>query len=202
MECRILIDHKNVLAVKEDSHWRVIDYTTGAFHKIVSTPEGSFLPVSVHDARQILKADQIAVKAHAGTVDKAGKPYITHPVRVTERLPLNESDPLAVNKICAALLHDTVEDTDVTMEQIKTAFDVRTWKAVELLTHEESIPYLDYVRNAITDDVARAVKKSDLIDNMDLSRITHPVKRDYERIEKKYRPAMKLILEAEKKQNP
>jgi len=84
---------------------------------------------------------------------------------------------------------DPVEDTDVTVEEIREIFGDRIADAVALLTHADGVPYMDYVREIAKDPLARRVKLADLTSNMDISRIPNPGQRDFDRIEKKYRPA-------------
>ena len=76
------------------------------------------------------KALKLAYAAHAGQVDKAGMPYIFHPYEVALQVQAEE-------EVCAALLHDVVEDTDWTMEDLRAAgFPETVLEAVQLLTHD------------------------------------------------------------------
>ena len=111
------------------------------------------------------RALQIAVEAHAGQEDKSGLPYVFHPIRVMLRCQNNDA------KI-AALLHDVVEDTPVTLDQLcQEGFSEEVLSAVRLLTHEPSVPYEDYVRNLSVNPIAREVKLADLEDNSDIRRM-------------------------------
>lgn len=126
----------------------------------------------------IEKAIVIAVQAHQGQKDKAGQPYILHPLRVM----LSQKEPEAM---IAAVLHDVVEDTDVTLDQLAEAgFSKDILDDVRLLTHDQCIPYMDYIKSIAANHIARQVKLADLIDNMDLDRIPNPQKKDYLRLEK------------------
>jgi len=114
------------------------------------------------------KSLRIAYDAHEGQVDKTGLPYIFHPYHLAEQM----SDEAS---ICAAFLHDVVEDTAITFEDlIERGIPVEIVEAVRLLTHDEAVPYMDYVRN-IRDSgnrVAIAVKLADLRHNSDPARRT------------------------------
>jgi (p)ppGpp synthase/HD superfamily hydrolase len=90
-------------------------------------------------------------------------------------------------------LHDTVEDTDVTVEEIRTVFGDEIADAVALMTHADGVPYMDYVKEIGKNPLARKVKLADLTHNMDISRIPDPTQKDYNRIEKKYKPAYECL---------
>ena len=131
-------------------------------------------------------AYEIAFEAHKGQVDKSGKDYINHPLTVASYC--NSEDERIV-----ALLHDVVEDTNVTLEELSKIFDSNIIEALKLLTHIDDEPYLEYVARIKENKLAKAVKIADLTHNMDLSRFENPTKWDYERIENKYKPAMELL---------
>ncbi len=134
---------------------------------------------------QLETALKIAVEAHYGQRDKGGRPYIFHPLRVAAGC----SGKAKV----AALLHDTVEDTSVTFEQLaELGIDGEILAAVKLLTHDKSIPYLDYVRKVRENPIAREVKMSDLRDNMDLTRLKTVTDEDLERV-RKYHEAYMIL---------
>lgn len=134
------------------------------------------------------RAILIAVNAHRGQLDKQGLPYVLHPLRVM----LKQKDPDAR---VAAVLHDVVEDTEVTLEELTEAgFSAEALEAVKLLTHAKNVPYLDYVKALAANPIARQVKLADLEDNLDPSRILDITAKDLARLEK-YREA-KVFLEA------
>lgn len=111
------------------------------------------------------RALQIAVKAHAGQVDKSGAAYIFHPIRVMSRCASPEG------KI-AALLHDVVEDTDVTLEDLeREGFSAEVLAAVRLMTHDPAVSYDDYITVILTNPTASEVKLADLEDNSDIRRL-------------------------------
>lgn len=138
----------------------------------------------------IQKAQEISTKAHMGQVDKAGKDYINHPKRVAERL-LNESENVQI----VAWLHDVVEDTSITLKDLEQIFNKKVIDALTLLTHDKSVPYMEYVEKISHNEIARKVKMSDLIDNMNLSRldIKNITNNELDRVEK-YLKAYRFLL--------
>lgn len=108
-------------------------------------------------------AMRIAYQAHHGQLDKSGDPYIFHPIHLAEQM----NDEVSC---CVALLHDTVEDTDVTLEELKAVFPAEVTDAVALMTHNKNTDYFDYVRAIRENPVARKVKLADLAHNSDQSR--------------------------------
>lgn len=131
-------------------------------------------------------AMKLAYKAHAGQVDKSGVPYVFHPFHLAEQMKTEET-------VIVALLHDVVEDTDITLEDIRgMGFSDTVMDALKLLTHDPSVPYMDYVRKLSRNPVAALVKRADLTHNSDLTRMRVVTERDLERIEK-YRRAMELL---------
>ena len=109
------------------------------------------------------EAMRIAYKAHHGQLDYNGIPYIFHPIHLAEQMDDEYS-------CCVALLHDTVEDTDVTLEELKTTFPKEVTDAVALMTHEKGTDYFDYVRAIKENPIARKVKLADLAHNSDQTR--------------------------------
>lgn len=134
------------------------------------------------------KALQIAQKAHEGQHDKGGNPYILHPLAVAEKVEEPEA------KI-TALLHDVVEDTDVTLERLAGEFPQVIVEAVDILTKKKGPEYSleKYLDEICQNAIARTVKLADLEHNMDLSRIPEPTQEDYHRMEK-YRKCTEFLL--------
>ena len=126
---------------------------------------------------------------HPGQRDKAGLPYITHPERVAGRL----EDPAAQ---VVGWLHDTVEDTAVTLSEIEAQFGPETAAAVDAISRRDGEKWSGYLDRVAANPMARQVKISDLIDNSNLSRIPHVTLKDVER-QKKYNKALKKLLEEE-----
>lgn len=138
------------------------------------------------------KALKLAYAAHVGQVDKAGMPYIFHPYEVALQVQTEE-------EVCAALLHDVVEDTDWTMEDLRAAgFPETVLEAVQLLTHDPAVPYLDYVRALCGNPIAVAVKRADLHHNSERTRFDADSP-DIEKRLQKYAAAEAVLDEAEKK---
>lgn len=132
------------------------------------------------------KAMKIAFEAHKEQVDKSGLPYIFHPFHLAEQMRTEET-------VCAALLHDVAEDTDVTLEDLRTqGFPERVIGALTLLTHDDAVPYMEYVAQIKENSIARAVKLADLRHNSDLTRLDHVDEKAKERVEK-YKAAIALL---------
>ena len=124
------------------------------------------------------RAIAIAAEAHAGKTDKAGAPYILHPLRVM--LVVHD----AAARI-AAVLHDVVEDSPWTLDQLTAeGFAPDVVAAVDALTKREGESYEDFVRRAGRHPIAHSVKLADIADNMDLSRIANPTEADHARMAK------------------
>ena len=137
------------------------------------------------------RALRIAYEAHAGQLDKCGVPYVFHPYHLAEQMPDEATT-------CAALLHDVVEDTGITLDELARSFPADVVDAVRLLTHEEDVPYLDYVRAIATHPIARTVKRADLLHNLDDTRFAGQAdvpKRDIARRRKKYTAALAILDE-------
>lgn len=140
------------------------------------------------------KAMMLAYRAHQGQVDKAGVPYVFHPFHLAEQM----KDEVTC---CAALLHDTVEDTDVSLEQIYETFGKDVGDVVAHLTHDKHVPYMDYIREVKKDPRAVQVKLADLHHNMDVSRyegmeLSEEEKKKIEkRLKEKYAPALKYLTD-------
>ena len=122
------------------------------------------------------KAIEIAELAHDGQIDKANKPYIGHPKRV-----MNAVETLSAKIV--AVLHDAVEDTDLTLEDLRVAgFSDVIIEAIDAITKREGEKLNDYLRRVMDNEIALRVKIADMTDNMDLSRISNPTEKDRERI--------------------
>lgn len=132
------------------------------------------------------KAMKLCFEAHKDQLDKSGTPYVMHPLHVAEQMP-DETTTVV------ALLHDVVEDTDYTLEDITAAgFPKVVTDALTLLTHDETVPYLEYVAALKDNPIAKCVKLADLEHNSNLSRIDHPTAEDYLRVQK-YEKAMDFL---------
>lgn len=132
------------------------------------------------------KALKLCFDAHKDQLDKSGLPYVFHPFHLAEQMKDEITTALA-------LLHDVVEDTDMTPEDLRSfGFPEELLQALALLTHDPAVPYMDYVRNISSNPYARAVKLADLRHNSDLSRLNHVTPSDLQRREK-YLQAIKLL---------
>ena len=109
------------------------------------------------------KALKIAYAAHHGQLDYNGIPYIFHPVHLAEQM----DDEISC---CAALLHDVVEDTPVTMENLAREFPAEVIEVLKLLTHKDGVEYFTYVRAIKDHPIARKIKLADIAHNSDQSR--------------------------------
>ena len=134
-----------------------------------------------------IKAMNLAYDAHHGQFDKGGVPYIFHPIHLAEEM----DDEIST---CVALLHDTVEDTEVTLEELAAQFPREIVEAVDLLTHREGVEYFDYVRAIKANPVAVKVKLADLAHNGDPKRICN--QGNAEKRREKYAKAKKILTEA------
>jgi (p)ppGpp synthase/HD superfamily hydrolase len=136
------------------------------------------------------KAIKLAEKYHEGQVDKGGKPYIGHPLRVMKDVETTEEKILAV-------LHDVLEDCHVSAEQlIKEGIPKELVEKLKILCKGKNEDYFHYINRIANDKTAINVKLSDLKDNMDLNRLKQITEKDIERLEK-YKKA-KEILESAK----
>ena len=134
------------------------------------------------------KAIRIAFDAHKDQTDKTGLPYIHHPFHLAEQMTDEYST-------CVALLHDVVEDTDITFEQLEAeGFPPEVMDALRLMTHDDAVPYMDYVAALKPNLIARAVKLADLAHNSDMTRLDTVDEWSLRRAEK-YKAATRLLLE-------
>jgi (p)ppGpp synthase/HD superfamily hydrolase len=133
------------------------------------------------------RAIAIAAQAHQEQCDKAGAPYILHPLRIMARMSTEA-------EMIAAVLHDLVEDTDWTIDRLRAeGFGAEVLAALECLTRRDAETYEQFIDRARTDPIACRVKLADLEDNMDLRRIAEVTDRDLERL-RKYHRARQLLI--------
>jgi len=109
------------------------------------------------------EAMKIAYKAHHKQKDKGGFPYINHPIHLAEQMDDEYS-------VCVALLHDVVEDSNVTLNDLSSIFPPEIIEAVSLLTHKQGVLYATYINEIKNNPLARKVKLADLAHNMDKTR--------------------------------
>lgn len=128
-------------------------------------------------------------RSHKDQTDKSGEDYIFHPIMVA--LQCNSTEAKVV-----ALLHDVVEDTDVSLDEIYTQFGEEIGDAIKLLTHPEGMDYFEYVKQIKHNALAKEVKIADLTHNSDLSRLKEVGEKDKKRIEK-YKKALDILTSTE-----
>lgn len=132
------------------------------------------------------KALKLCFEAHKEQIDKSGMPYVFHPFHLAEQMQNEEST-------IVALLHDVIEDTDYTLDDLrKVGFDDSVLAAINLMTHEDGVPYMDYVEQIKTNHIAKTVKLADLRHNSDMTRLDVVTSRDRERADK-YSSAIKSL---------
>ena len=134
----------------------------------------------------IKKAMKIAYEAHHGQVDKAGIPYIFHPIHLAEQMEDEVS-------ICVALLHDVIEDTDVSAEKLRQeGISETVIHNIMLLTKGKGEDYMDYLERIKSSEIAVKVKLADLKHNSDSSRLSDITKTDEKRMEKYQEAILRL----------
>lgn len=134
------------------------------------------------------KALKLSFEAHKDQIDKSGMPYVYHPFHLAEQM--SDEDTTIV-----ALLHDVVEDTELTIDDLNTmGFSRAVCDAIALMTHDDAVPYMEYVLQIKKNPIARAVKLADLQHNSDLTRLDEVDEKAIQRAEK-YKIAIKLLME-------
>lgn len=134
------------------------------------------------------KALKLCFEAHKDQLDKSDMPYVFHPFHLAEQM----TDEVTT---IVALLHDVIEDTDYTLENLREmGFPEAALEAIALMTHAPDVPYMDYVAQIKTNPVARAVKLADLRHNSDMTRLDQVTPWDEARAEK-YKKAIAFLEE-------
>jgi len=133
------------------------------------------------------RAVQLAVEAHAGDTDKAGETYIRHPLRVMHQMDTEAERVVAV-------LHDVVEDTAYTLEDIEVKFGSEVRDAVDAVTKRDGEDYEQLIDRAAANSIARSVKIADLEDNMDITRLNSVGADLGKRLEKYHRSWKRLTV--------
>ncbi len=134
-------------------------------------------------------ASKIAYKAHEGQTDKAGVPYIFHPIHIAEQMDSEES-------CVVALLHDVIEDSDITLEILSKYFNDDIIAALRVLTKKENDDYVMYIKRVKTNKLATKVKIKDLEHNRDLTRLDEVTDKDRKR-SLKYWEAIRYLEDIE-----
>lgn len=134
------------------------------------------------------KALCLSFHAHKNQVDKSGTPYVYHPYHLAEQMNTEETT-------IVALLHDVVEDTEYTLDDIADlGFSSDVITAIALITHNKSVPYMDYIAKIKENPIAKTVKLADLRHNSDTNRLNQVDKKAIARIIK-YKEAIKFLTE-------
>ena len=142
----------------------------------------------MHELDLLEKAIVIAVGAHRGQRDRYGAPYILHPLRVMSRLN-------SVTEKIVAILHDVLEDTNWTFQDLKReGFPDSVLAALDCVTKRDGEDYEEFVERSRSNPLARSVKLADLEDNMDLRRLPTITEEDKNRLEKYVKAWSRLAL--------
>jgi (p)ppGpp synthase/HD superfamily hydrolase len=122
----------------------------------------------------------LASKKFLDTLDKGGNPYILHCLRVMNGVDQNDEDLM-----CIAVMHDLVEDTDVTLDDLRSlGFSERVIRGVDTMSHRDEEDYETYIKRIALNPDAVKVKRADLIDNSNITRLKGLRKKDFDRLEK------------------
>ena len=129
---------------------------------------------------------KLCFEAHKDQTDKSGLPYVFHPFHLAEQMTDEKTTVVA-------LLHDVIEDTDYTLDDMKNmGFSDDILSAIALMTHDDDVPYMEYVALIKKNPIAKMVKLADLRHNSDMSRLDKVTAHDRERAEK-YKKAIDLL---------
>jgi len=132
------------------------------------------------------KAMNLMFELHKDQKEKSGISYVFHPWHVAESMDDE-------NSTIVALLHDSVEDTDITLDDLRReGFPDEALEAISLMTHADGVDYMDYVKGLAHNPIARKVKLSDLRHNSDITRLSEITEKDLERVEK-YKKAIEYL---------
>lgn len=133
------------------------------------------------------KAERFARRLHSGQIDKAGRPYVEHLAFVAGHISVKNDETETV-----AWLHDSVEDTQCSLDDIRQEFGNVIAEAVEAITKKQGEHYFSYLERVKANPIARIVKLADLSHNLDLGRLSNITDKDLERAEK-YKSAVKFL---------
>ncbi|HWM02515.1 MAG TPA: HD domain-containing protein [Actinophytocola sp.] len=135
-------------------------------------------------------AIQVARRAHEGQLDKSGRPYIAHPLRVMGMVT-------GTHQRMTAVLHDVVEDTDVTLDDLVAAgCPDEVLAAVAAISKRPGEPQSDYLTRVLADPIALVVKRADIADNMSPDRMGRLDAETQERLRTKYEAALRRLDES------
>jgi guanosine-3',5'-bis(diphosphate) 3'-pyrophosphohydrolase len=133
-------------------------------------------------------AMHIAAREHIHVTDKGGNAYILHPMRIAMRLRTNDEELMSI-----AIMHDVIEDSKLTFEDLREyGFSDRVIDALKLLTHMKGLSYDDYIDAMKYNRDALLVKREDLRDNSDITRLKGITEKDFDRMKKYQRSFVKV----------
>jgi GTP diphosphokinase / guanosine-3',5'-bis(diphosphate) 3'-diphosphatase len=139
----------------------------------------------------LITAIALAKKSHQNQFDKAGKPYINHPIRVMNSVESYEEKIVAI-------LHDAIEDSDLTLtDLVELEFPIGIVEAIEAITKRNGEDYEAYLQRVMANAIALRVKIADMQDNMNIDRISNPTEKDWQRLQK-YQATLPRLLETAK----
>ena len=134
----------------------------------------------------LTRSVEIAAKAHAGQVDKTGRPYILHPLRLMMRMDTPQ-------EMMTAVLHDVIEDSDWSIADLRSeGLPDEVLQALDLLSRRDGQTYEQFIARIKPNALARKVKMADLADNMDLARLENVGPKELERLAKYHRAYKEL----------
>lgn len=137
--------------------------------------------------KKLALAIAITAEAFKDVLDKGGQPYILHCLRVMNNTQGDEDVK------CAAMMHDLIEDTDYTFANLtELGFSDKTIGLLHLLTHNKETPYMEYIKAVAVSNEASEIKRKDLEDNSNITRLKGLRKKDLDRIEKYHTAYMYL----------
>ena len=132
------------------------------------------------------QAITIAIKAHAGQVDKAGQPYVLHPLRLMLKFETEV-------EMIVAVMHDVIEDSEFTQDDLKKfGFSESIVEAIDCLSKRNGENYDDFVLRVSQNNLASKIKVEDIKDNLDITRLNKITDKDLKRVEK-YHRALKAL---------
>lgn len=132
---------------------------------------------------------KIAMAAHEGQVDKAGKPYILHPLRVMLKMD-------GEKEMATAILHDVLEDSAMNLHDLRSkGIPEEVIEAVLCLTKRKNESYINFIDRILTNRIAKQIKIADIEDNINVLRIPDPHEEDFKRL-KKYHDAWNRLTDS------
>ncbi len=132
------------------------------------------------------RAISIAIKAHSGQVDKAGQPYILHPLRLMFRFKTEV-------EMIVAVMHDVIEDSNFTSNELaKMGYSDAVLNALDCLTKRSNEDYDSFILRVSQNSLAKKVKTEDIKDNLDITRLDNDTEKDLQRL-KRYHRALKVL---------